>query len=54
MVDLVLQFGFSSDKIKPDDILLCSDKNANSNVGIENIPVDDKFIELSKTREELS
>ena len=45
--------GINGDKLRAEDILLCSDKNANSNVGIDNIPVEDKFVELSKTRKEL-
>lgn len=45
--------GINSEKLRPEDILLCSGKNANSNVGIDNIPVEDKFVELSQTRKEL-
>jgi len=45
--------GFSKDTISEDNIMIACNENANSNIGIENIPCEDKFVSLSQTYEEL-
>lgn len=46
--------GFSKNGVKSENILLSCDSNANSNIGMENIPCEDPFVDLSKTYKELS
>ena len=46
--------GLSAKTVMPENIILSCDENANSNIGIENIPCKDLFVELSKTSKELN
>jgi hypothetical protein len=45
--------GFDSTSVNPENIALTTDKNAFSNFGIPNIPCNNKFLQLSKTKKEL-
>lgn len=45
--------GFDSSTLKPDSILLSTDRNADSNLGVDNIPYKNRFKELSKTYTEI-
>lgn len=46
--------GFSQNNLDPENIMLSCTQNANSNVGIDNIPCEDKFVELQKDYTEIS
>lgn len=49
-VEFAVGFG---NNIQPQNIMLACDRNADSNLGVENIPCKNKFKELSKTYDEI-
>jgi hypothetical protein len=52
--NIAFAVGFSKNRVSPKNILLSCTSNANSNMGIDNIPCEDKFVDLEKTHRELT